>query len=381
MSLDASTLTCGRGNRCSNRTHAQQKEILMSIAIETTTTRYNTVRAVNARLRELALPELSTREAVKAFLALAEPDVIRTTLDTADADTRARRFLEWCVTRATAPAEAAKGQGALPQVDAAMAPPDKAPAGAPERARDHGQAQRPAPREDERGARGMSDDDSGRGARNDDRGAHGQHTGARGANNVLPMRSRNSPGAAAASGRTDSASDAAPQWDQHVVYGSKQAAKFECARHSEGNPALTVNLKCAAAKDGRSCKQGVAWDGGVTVRLEPHEIASCIGVLLGHAPNVRFPGHGPKNDKILSITENEGDYAGTLTVHLKQGDLQFRVPISSNDIIQVIGVFERAAVSSLRMEPLLSETKLRRHAAMQQARLAAKGQGQGRAAG
>ncbi len=149
-------------------------------------------------------------------------------------------------------------------------------------------------------------------------------------------------------------------FDQHTVFGRACAVQFECGRYSTVNPLLTVNLKAAAAKDGADCKNGVNWEAAINLRLSPCEIALFLAVLLGQSERFRAAGHGMANDKWFQIEPTTDKYAGALRLGINQARRHLTVNITHVDLLQVIGVFERAAMSCLQTREIATEAKTRR---------------------
>lgn len=151
--------------------------------------------------------------------------------------------------------------------------------------------------------------------------------------------------------------------DQHVVYGRQHAVAFEnCVARNKRH--LTINLKAAEASDGADCKRGVAWDQAIIVSLEPHEIGLLLSALLGHLPRLRFAGHGSANDKWVAAEQTEGEFAGAVRVQVAQGNRRIGVNIGYRDIVETIGVCERAGTDGLRMRYIDTDLKIARQAAL-----------------
>lgn len=153
------------------------------------------------------------------------------------------------------------------------------------------------------------------------------------------------------------------EFDQHVVFGRNHAIEFQnCLARNRRH--LTVNLKAAEASDGADCKRGMAWSKAVVVSLEPYEIGLLLNVLLGRLPHLRIAGHGAANDKWLVAEQAEGVSEGAVRVLIAQGQRRLSVNIGFRDIIEVIGVCERAGTDGLRLRYIDTEHKLARQADM-----------------
>lgn len=311
--------------------------------------RYATIHALNQRLAQLGLAAMTTEEARR--LGEVERHKLLTALDTADVNTAAKRWLEGVHKDARTP-PAATDNGAEPQ----GSDEDDLPVIAPPRVAQRGavgvvpQVGRTAPAGAVAGQGGNPAADPSR------------NPAAR-SGTVTPIR-----------GQESTTGSAGRAWDDHKAYGKTTALKVECCP-TQDRARLTVNLTAAKATDGADCKQGVAWkkeDGSIILSLEPHEIGALLSTLIGKQDTFRTAGHGPKNDKWMEVAQTSGAYAGAVRVTIAQGQNRISVNIGYQDIIQMIGVVERAAIDALKVEPLLTETKLTRLASMYTAGAAAK---------
>jgi hypothetical protein len=163
------------------------------------------------------------------------------------------------------------------------------------------------------------------------------------------------------------------RFDRHIVYGRTEAISIECSPAGKTTAGrelnyLTINLKGSKATDGKSCLNGINWDGALALRLEPGEIGPVIACLMGLLPKFRSAGHGPDNSKWFEIVKNADErFAHTFRLKLGHKGTQIGVNISPIDFLQVLGVFERAACSALRTERLATTAKLARLANLIQA--------------
>lgn len=148
------------------------------------------------------------------------------------------------------------------------------------------------------------------------------------------------------------------RYDQHSCYGKDVAVTFECTPNRD-RTANTVNIKVAKAK-GATCKQGVDWNNGITISLEPHEVQTVLAVLWGMGDNVRYAGHGHDNQKWFQIQESTGDYAGAIRLTVAHGQERRHINIGHTDVAEVVGIFVRAAVTQLRIPSNLLPPTCRR---------------------
>lgn len=148
------------------------------------------------------------------------------------------------------------------------------------------------------------------------------------------------------------------RYDQHSCYGKDVAVTFECTPNRD-RTANTVNIKVAKAK-GTTCKQGVDWNNGITIALEPHEVQTVLAVLWGMGDKVRYAGHGHDNQKWFQIEESTGDYAGAIRLTVAHGQDRRHINIGHTDVAEVVGIFVRAAVTQLRMPSNLLPATCRR---------------------
>lgn len=152
-------------------------------------------------------------------------------------------------------------------------------------------------------------------------------------------------------------------FDQHIVYGRNQAIQLEnCAARKQAHQ--TINLKAAMAADQQDCKRGMAWSDAIILSLEPHEIGLLLTVLLGRLPSMRVAGHGAAHDKWMLVEQSEGEFAGAVRVQVAQGKRRVAVNVGFRDIVQVIGVCERASTDALRLRLIETPLKLARQAAL-----------------
>ena len=132
------------------------------------------------------------------------------------------------------------------------------------------------------------------------------------------------------------------QYDQHSCYGKDIAATFERTPNLQRTN-NTVNLKVAKAKfQGKTCKEGVDWQGAIIIMMEPHEVQIAYAVLMGFGPKCRFAGHGRDNQKWFELEETSGEYAGAIRLTVAHGreDVR-RINISHTDAKEVLEVFSR----------------------------------------
>ena len=152
--------------------------------------------------------------------------------------------------------------------------------------------------------------------------------------------------------------EAPRKYDQHSCFGKDVAVSFDCLPNKE-RTANTVMLKVAKAK-GATCKQGVNWDDGILINLEPHEVQTVTAVLMGLAEKVRYAGHGRDNQKWFEFEETSGDFAGAIRLTVAHGSDRRSVNIGSTDVGEVAALFMRAAESQLKVNAALIPAILRR---------------------
>ena len=174
---------------------------------------------------------------------------------------------------------------------------------------------------------------------------------------------------------------AAREFDQHSCFGKDIAATFERTPNQQRNN-NTVNLKVAKAKfQGKTCKEGVDWQGGIIIMLEPHEVQIVYAVLMGFGTKCRFAGHGRDNQKWFELEETSGEYAGAIRLTVGHGreDIR-RINISHTDIKEVLEVFSRTLQDQGKgQSPVFMMAEVRRVYDLYTKRTeaaAAKGQGQ-----
>lgn len=171
------------------------------------------------------------------------------------------------------------------------------------------------------------------------------------------------------------------QYDQHACYGKDIAATFERTPNLQRSN-NTVNLKVAKAKfQGKTCKEGVDWQGAIIIMMEPHEVQIAYAVLMGFGPKCRFAGHGRDNQKWFELEETSGEYAGAIRLTVAHGreDIR-RINISHTDAKEVLEVFSRTLQDQGKgQSPVFMMAEVRRVYDLYTKRneaQAAKGQGQ-----
>lgn len=301
---------------------------------------YTTLTQVNDRLQAIGLRTIpTTAEAAAKLRGPVSREKFVDLLNKAGQDAAARHWVSNRLIEVLGPESHGDiADDELPQVGQAMAPPGTAHAAAAPPAPAPPPPAEPTSRPQGRGA------------------------------SVTPLHARRPPGSESdgSEGRADQPDGASREreYDEHVVYGAKQAVQFQCLPtkpDAQGKSKyLTVLVKAANAR-GASCKQGIDWEDSLMINMEPHELGVILSVLMGYEGVARFPGHGPQNDKIFDLSENtDPKWQGGFSIKLQQGDRKFYVPLSGTDFLQTLGVVERAAKSCLGIASILTETKLKR---------------------
>jgi hypothetical protein len=132
------------------------------------------------------------------------------------------------------------------------------------------------------------------------------------------------------------------QYDQHACYGKDVAIQFDRSPTPD-RTTNTVNFKIAKAKyAGKTCKEGVDWQNGITMMLEPHEVQLVYAVLMGMGPKFRAAGHGRDNQKWFEIEETTDQFAGAIRITVGNGRNDIRkVNIGFQDAKEVMEIFSR----------------------------------------
>lgn len=132
------------------------------------------------------------------------------------------------------------------------------------------------------------------------------------------------------------------QYDQHACYGKDVAIQFDRSPTPD-RTTNTVNFKIAKAKyAGKTCKEGVDWQNGITMMLEPHEVQLVYAVLMGMGPKFRAAGHGRDNQKWFEVEETTEQFAGAIRITVGNGRADIRkVNIGFQDAKEVMEIFSR----------------------------------------
>lgn len=132
------------------------------------------------------------------------------------------------------------------------------------------------------------------------------------------------------------------EYDQHACYGKDVAIQFDRSPTPDRST-NTVNFKIAKAKHaGKTCKEGVDWQNGITMMLEPHEVQLVYAVLMGMGPKFRAAGHGRDNQKWFEVEETTEQFAGAIRITVGNGRSDIRkVNIGFQDAKEVMEIFSR----------------------------------------
>lgn len=121
----------------------------------------------------------------------------------------------------------------------------------------------------------------------------------------------------------------------------------------------TINVGIARAKGSRT-QDGCDWDNQLQIKLSPGEIIAMFAVLMGESPEARFAGHGPANDKWMTVQESKPPYAGTILVTLAQGQDRRACSITPPDLAHVLAIFSRAVADQTGLPQLTQREVLAR---------------------
>lgn len=121
----------------------------------------------------------------------------------------------------------------------------------------------------------------------------------------------------------------------------------------------TINVSIARAL-GQRTTEGCDWDRRIELKMTAGEVQKSLAVLMGYLAESRFAGHGPKNDKWMSIKKSQGPYAGSIMITIAQGQDYRSCAISPDDLGNVIAIFSRAVSDMHRSKTISQESLLRR---------------------
>lgn len=140
--------------------------------------------------------------------------------------------------------------------------------------------------------------------------------------------------------------------NQKKVFGGKAGLHLEPDTTRKNVPTIRMEA-CKAAGSRSQGNLTYNWNDKVTIQLTTYELQVVTALLYGMIPSARFSSHGPKQDKWFSFEHQTGQYAGTIKVAVGEGkgnDKLCIVPITANDIGDVVALFTRECAKQMRLE-------------------------------